>query len=285
MIKNVLLFAFFIISFNSIAQKAQRIGYIDMEYILQNIPEYTEAQSKINQKALGWQKEIEGKQKEIEALEAEFNNEKALLTKELIIEKEEDIHLSIVELKQVQEIYFGSNGDLFFLRQQLVQPIQDLVYNAIQDIAAKRSYDFIFDKSSDLVMLFSNSQYDVSEMVIASLTRSEKLNEIREKREALLNKKNNTTVTTKETVKDSEVADEKAAAINDAQIEKEAAINEAQSEKEAKRLELQKSLEAKKEEQLKKREELKKAIEEKRLQRIQEIEAAKKAQQEKKENN
>ena len=285
MIKNVLLFAFFIISFNSIAQKAQRIGYIDMEYILQNIPEYTEAQSKINQKALGWQKEIEGKQKEIEALEAELNNEKALLTKELIIEKEEDIHLSIVELKQVQEIYFGSNGDLFFLRQQLVQPIQDLVYNAIQDIAAKRSYDFIFDKSSDLVMLFSNSQYDVSEMVIASLTRSEKLNEIREKREALLNKKNNTTVTTKETVKDSEVADEKAAAINDAQIEKEAAINEEQSEKEAKRLELQKSLEAKKEEQLKKREELKKAIEEKRLQRIQEIEAAKKAQQEKKENN
>ena len=116
MIKNVLLFAFFIISFNSIAQKAQRIGYIDMEYILQNIPEYTEAQSKINQKALGWQKEIEGKQKEIEALEAELNNEKALLTKELIIEKEEDIHLSIVELKQVQEIYFGSNGDLFFFK-------------------------------------------------------------------------------------------------------------------------------------------------------------------------
>ena len=139
MTKNVLLFAFLILSFSTIAQKAQRIGYIDMEYILQNIPEYTEAQLKIDEKAIVWQHEIESKQQEVEDLRAELNNEKALLTKELIIEKEEDIQLKIVEVKQVQETYFGSNGDLFFLRQQLVQPIQDLVYNAIQDIATKRS--------------------------------------------------------------------------------------------------------------------------------------------------
>ena len=285
MIKKVLLFAFLIVSLNSIAQKAQRIGYIDMEYILQNIPEYTEAQSNINEKALGWQKEIEEKQKEIDGLKAELNNEKALLTKDLIIEKEEDIQLLIVELKQVQELYFGANGDLFFLRQQLVQPIQDLVYNAVQDIASKRSYDFIFDKSSDLVMLFSNSQYDVSEMVIASLTRSEKLNEIKEKREALLNKKNAVPVKANQSVKVDQATDEQAALKIEAQSEKEEAVNQALSEAEAKRLELQKSLEAKKAEQIKKREELKKAIEAKRLQRIQEIEEAKKALQEKRENN
>lgn len=285
MIKKVLLFAFLIVSLNSIAQKAQRIGYIDMEYILQNIPEYTEAQSNINEKALGWQKEIEEKQKEIDGLKAELNNEKALLTKDLIIEKEEDIQLLIVELKQVQELYFGANGDLFFLRQQLVQPIQDLVYNAVQDIASKRSYDFIFDKSSDLVMLFSNSQYDVSEMVIASLTRSEKLNEIKEKREALLNKKNAVPVKANQSVNVDQATDEQAALKIEAQSEKEEAVNQALSEAEAKRLELQKSLEAKKAEQIKKREELKKAIEAKRLQRIQEIEEAKKALQEKRENN
>ncbi len=266
MTKNVLLFAFVMLSLTSIAQKAQRIGYIDMEYILQKVPDYNEAQTKINEKAQVWQNEIESKQQEIEKLKADLNNEKALLTKDLISEKEEDIQLKIAEVKQVQETYFGSNGDLFFLRQQLVQPIQDLVYNAIQDIATKRNYDFIFDKSSDLVMLFSNEQYNVSELIIASINRSEKLTEIKEKREALTNnkKESEATIITND---NSEV------------------INDAQQEKEAKKAELQASLEAKKAEQIKKREELKKAIEEKRLQRIKEIEEAKKAKEEQTENN
>lgn len=261
MTKNVLLIAFLILSLNSIAQKAQRIGYIDMEYILQNIPDYTEAQSKINAKAITWQSNIQSQQKEIEDLKAELNNEKALLTKELIVEKEEDIQIKETELKILQETYFGSNGDLFFLRQQLVQPIQDLVYNAVQDIASKRNYDFIFDKSSDLIMLFSNQQYDVSELVISSINRTEKLNEVKAKREALTNKEAVTT-------------------IND-----DGTTDNVISEREQKRAELQKKLEEKKAEQLKKREELKKAIEDKRLQRIKEIEEAKKAKEAKKENN
>ena len=260
MTKHVLLVAFIFFSFQAFAQKAQRIGYIDMEYILQNIPEYTEAQNKINAKAITWQNNIDAQQKEIENLKAELNNEKALLTKELIAEKEEDIQFKITELKKLQEMYFGSNGDLFFLRQQLVQPIQDLVYNAVQDIASKRNYDFIFDKSSDLVMLFSNEQYNVSELVLSSINRAEKLNEIKTKREAVTNKQpSNTTV------------DE--------------ATENAISEKEQKRLEQQKKLEEKRAEQLKKREELRKAIEEKRLQRIKEIEEAKQAKEAKKENN
>jgi len=261
MTKNVLLLAFLILSLNSIAQKAQRIGYIDMEYILQNIPDYNEAQNKINAKAITWQNNIALQQKEIEDLKTELNNEKALLTKELIVEKEEDIQIKETELKKLQETYFGSNGDLFFLRQQLVQPIQDLVYNAVQDIASKRNYDFIFDKSSDLIMLFSNKQYDVSELVISSITRTEKLNEVKAKREALTNK-------------------ESATVTND-----DGATENALTEREQKRAELQQKLEEKKAEQLKKREALKKAIEDKRLQRIKEIEEAKKAKEAKKENN
>lgn len=259
MIKNVLLFAFLFIGFSSIAQKSQRIGYIDMEYILQNVPDYNEAQNKINAKAITWQNNIDQQQKEIENLKTELNNEKVLLTEELIAEKEEDIQIKISELKKLQETYFGSNGDLFFLRQQLVQPIQDLVYNAVQDIAVKRNYDFIFDKSSDLVMLFSNEQYDVSELVISSINRTEKLNEVKAKREAVNQKGVDT--------------------------ENNAEVANAISEKEQKRAELQQKLEEKKAEQLRKREELKKAIEEKRLQRIKEIEEAKKAKEEKKENN
>ena len=185
MTKKVLLFAFVILSFSSIAQKAQRIGYIDMEYILENIPEYNEAQSKLNSKALTWQKNIEKQQQEIEALKAELNIEKALMTKELILDKEEDIQIKNLELKKMQDSYFGVNGDLFLLRQQLVQPIQDLVYNAIQDIAVKRKYDFVLDKSTDLIMLYTNSQYDISELVIKSITKEKKLDAIKEKQKGI----------------------------------------------------------------------------------------------------
>ena len=99
MTKKVLLFAIVILSISSYAQKAQRIGYIDMEYILENIPEYIEAQSQINTKAGSWQKNITKSQIEIESLKSDLAIEKALLTKDLILEREEDIQIRILELK------------------------------------------------------------------------------------------------------------------------------------------------------------------------------------------
>jgi Skp family chaperone for outer membrane proteins len=258
MTKKVLLFAFLILSFSSVAQKTQRIGYIDMEYILENIPEYKDAQSKINAKAIVWQNNVDKLQKEIETLKAELYNEKALLTKDLIEEKEEDIQIKELELKKLQISYFGDDGDLYLLRQQLVKPVQDLVYNAIQDIATKRKYDFVLDNSSDLIMLYTNNQYDISELVINSISKSKKLNAVNTRLE------DNATVEIEETVIDNS-ADEK---VND---------------RAAKKAEMQKKIADKKAAQIKKREELKKAVEEKRLQRIKEIEAAKKAKVEKKE--
>jgi Skp family chaperone for outer membrane proteins len=263
MTKKVLLFAFLILGFSAIAQKAQRIGYIDMEYILENIPEYKEAQSKLNSKALTWQSNIEKQQKEIEALKSELNIEKALMTKELILDKEEDIQIKVLELKKLQDSYFGVEGDLFLLRQQLVQPIQDLVYNAIQDIAVKRKYDFVLDKSTDLIMLYTNKQYDISELVINSITREKTLEAAQEKR-----KGNDSSVVKDET---------------DNQETKE--IEKKLTDREAKKAELQKKIEEKRAAQLKKREELKKAIEAKRLKRIKDIEEAKKAKEQQNKNN
>ena len=263
MTKKVLLFAFVILSFSSIAQKAQRIGYIDMEYILENIPEYNEAQSKLNSKALSWQNNIEKLQQEIDALKAELNIEKALMTKELILDKEEDIQIKNLELKQMQDSYFGVNGDLFLLRQQLVQPIQDLVYNAIQDIAVKRKYDFVLDKSSALIMLYTNSQYDISELVIKSITREKKLDAIKEKQKGKTPDIVNNETDSQENVENTKKLDERA----------------------AKKAALQQKIDEKRAAQLKKREELKKAIEAKRLKRIQDIEDAKKAKEEKNKNN
>ncbi|GGK55476.1 MULTISPECIES: OmpH family outer membrane protein [Flavobacteriaceae] len=261
MTKKVLLFAFLILGFSAIAQKAQKIGYIDMEYILENIPEYKEAQSKLNSKALTWQQNIEKQQKEIEALKSELNIEKALMTKELILDKEEDIQIKTLELKKLQDSYFGVEGDLFLLRQQLVQPIQDLVYNAIQDIAVKRKYDFVLDKSTDLIMLYTNKQYDISELVIKSISREQKLDAAKEKK-----KGNNSNIVNTE---------------GDNQETKE--VEKKLTDREAKKAELQKKIEEKRALQLKKREDLKKAIEAKRLKRIKEIEDAKKAKETKQE--
>jgi len=263
MTKKVLLFAFLISTITITAQKAQKIGYIDMEYILENIPEYNDAQAKINAKAAKWQTEIEKQQKEIDNLKAELINEKALLTEELIIDKEEDIEIKELELKQLQIAHFGSDGDLYFLRKQLVKPIQDLVYNSIQDIAKKRKYDFVLDKSSDLIMLYTNSSFDISDLVISSITRTKKVEEANERKN-----------------KNHEVE-----SINEINDKKTDAAEQKVDERAAKKAALQKKIEEKKAAQLKKREELKKAIEEKRKKRIKEIEEAKKAKEEKNKNN
>lgn len=261
MIRNVLLIVFLIVSSSAISQKTQRIGYIDMEYILQNIPEYNVAQAKINEKSASWINNIDKQQKEIDDLKSDLTNEKALLTKELIAEKEEDILIKELDLKKLQNAYYGANGDLFFLRKQLVQPIQDLVYNAIQDIAKNRKYDFILDNSTNLIMLYSNDAYNISDLVITSINRIKKIEDVKEKQNA----RNNSVSETPEVVNEE--------------------VQKRTDEREDKRAEMLKKLEEKKAEQLKKREELKNAIEAKRQQRIQEIEEAKKAKEEKKENN
>jgi len=262
MIKKVILFTLLVSTFTLSAQKAQRFGYVDMEYILENIPEYVESEAKINAKALTWKNNIEAKQNEIDALKIDLGNEKALLTKELIEDKEEDIQIKELELKKLQNAYFGTNGDLYFLRRQLVKPIQDLVFNAVQDIATKRKYDFVFDKSADLIMLYSNKKFDISDIVITSISRAKKNDAANEKRNARSKKNNDISVETKP------------AEIN---VEAQQKIDE----KAQKRLDLQKSIELKRAAQLKKREELLKANEAKKQQRIKEIEAAKKAKEEK----
>ena len=265
MIKKVFLLTFLIVGISSIAQRSQRIGYIDMEYILENLPEYNEAQSQINSKALNWQKKIEKQQKEIDDLKTELNIERALMTNELILDKEEDIQIKTLEIKKLQDSYFGVNGDLFLLRQQLVQPIQDLVYNAIQDIAVKRKYDFVLDKSTDLVMLYTNKQYDISELVIKSISQTKKVEKVKEKQ------------------KGKEIGPDIVNNNTDNQESKE--VTKKLDERATKKAQLQKKIEEQRAAQLKKREELKKAIEAKRLKRIQDIEDAKKAKEEKNTNN
>ena len=108
-------------------------------------------------------------------LKSDLANEKIILTKDLIEEKEEEITIKQGQLRRLESLYFGPNGDLFSLRKQLVKPIQDRVYNAIQTIAAKKRYDFVFDKSSELVLLYSNKKYDISDLILRAIDRTRSL--------------------------------------------------------------------------------------------------------------
>ncbi|WNM19318.1 OmpH family outer membrane protein [Flavobacterium capsici] len=166
-----------------------KIGYIDMEYILQNVNDYSEAKNQLEQKAQKWKQDIEAKKVEIAKLKDALKTEKALLTKELIEEREEEIAFQEQELLDFQQKRFGPNGDLITQKAVLVKPIQDQVFTAVQDIAEQQKYDFIFDKSSDLTMLFANKRYDISDRVLRTLNRAEKRQQMSNKQLKDLEKK------------------------------------------------------------------------------------------------
>ena len=159
----------------SIAQKSQNIAYIDMEYILENVPEYVTAQNNLNTKVETWKSKLKKLERHIEVLKTDLANEKAILTKDLTEEREEDIIIKQEELARLESLYFGPNGDMFLLRKQLIKPVQDLVYNSVQGIAKRKKYDFVFDKSSELVMLYSNKKHDISELVLSSIVKDRRI--------------------------------------------------------------------------------------------------------------
>ncbi|MGB1042318.1 MAG: OmpH family outer membrane protein [Tenacibaculum sp.] len=164
--KNILSIVLLLITSTIVAQKSQRMAYIDMEYILQNIPEYLEAQNSLDAKVLKWKAKLDKEARAIEVLKTDLINEKAILTKDLIEEREEDITIKQEALRRLESLYFGPKGDMYNLRKQLIKPVQDQVYNAVQTIASRKKYDFVFDKSSELVMLYSNKKHDISDLVV-----------------------------------------------------------------------------------------------------------------------
>jgi Skp family chaperone for outer membrane proteins len=170
-------------NFISNAQRGVRIGYIDTEYILQNVPEYQEATMQLDGKVQQWKAEIEQRLSGIDTKKNQLNSERVLLTKELYEERLEDITFEEAEILDYQQKRFGPNGDLMIQKKQLIQPIQDQIFAAVQEIAGNKQYDFIFDKSADVVMLYSAERFDISELVLRSITRSSKRTQAQSKAE------------------------------------------------------------------------------------------------------
>ena len=171
------------ISLSSFAQRSVRIGYIDTEYILQNVPEYQDASTQLDTKVQKWKSEIEQRLSSIDQKKKQLINESVLLTSELLEERQEEISIEESEILDYQQKRFGPNGDLMLQKKQLMQPIQDQIFTAVQEIAKNKKYDFVFDKSTDMTMLYSADRYDISEQVLRSITRTSKRTQAQSRKE------------------------------------------------------------------------------------------------------
>jgi Skp family chaperone for outer membrane proteins len=172
-----------LMSWSALAQRGVRIGYIDTEYILQNVPEYQDASAQLESKVQKWKSDIDLRLSAVEQKKKQLSSESVLLTPELIKERQEEINIEENEILDYQQKRFGPNGDLMIQRKQLMQPVQDQIFAAVQEIATSRQYDFVFDKSTDVVMLYSADRYDISDQVLRSITRTSKRSQAANKQE------------------------------------------------------------------------------------------------------
>jgi len=188
-ILRILCFTTILFSCNLInAQKGVRIGYIDMNVILDNISEYKKSIKILDDRIIQWKKEIEQKKNQLSQFQNQLNAERVLLTAELISDREIEINDYANEIIALQEKRFGPNGDRIKQRRKLITPIQDQVLIIVQQIAEEKKYDFIFDRSSDIVMLYSAKNYDISDLVLKRIKVKEKIKARNEKINALKNK-------------------------------------------------------------------------------------------------
>ena len=148
---------------------SQKYAIIDTRYILDKIPEYKTAQKQLDDIAAGWQKDIDAKQMELDNMYKAFEAEQVMLSDELKKKREDQLFNKEKELRDLQRKRFGFEGDLFKKRQELVKPVQDKVYNAVQKLAVQRSYDFILDKSEGITVIFADPKLDKSEDVLKEL--------------------------------------------------------------------------------------------------------------------
>lgn len=149
---------------------AQRYAIIDTRYILSKLSEYSDAQKKLDAFSLQWQKEIDDKQALLDQMYRNYEAEKIMLSEELLKKREDDLFNKEKEVRDLQKKRFGFEGDLFKKRQELVKPIQDKVYNAVQKLAVARQYDLILDKSEGITVIFADPKLDRSDDVLKELT-------------------------------------------------------------------------------------------------------------------
>ena len=149
--------------------RAQKIAFVDMAYILKNLPQYETANEQLSMITRRWQKEIETAQREAEVLDANYRSEQIFLSPELKEKREAEILAKEQEVLELKRKYFGPEGELFKKRESLIKPIQDEIYAAIQEIAQEKRYEVVKDKSADPTMIFMSTKLDISDLVLQKL--------------------------------------------------------------------------------------------------------------------
>ena len=163
------IFLFVVIIFFAATVQAQKFAYVDTQYILDNIPEFAEAQSQLDEISVQWQKEIEAKLAEVDKMYKDYQTQAVLLPDDMKKKKEQEIVDKEKDAKNLQRTRFGKDGDLFKKRQELVKPIQEKIYNAIQELSTSNNYAVVFDKGGSLTMMYANPKYDISDEVLDNL--------------------------------------------------------------------------------------------------------------------
>lgn len=221
-----------------LAQKPNRIAYVDMEYILANVPEYQQASAQLEERVQQWRSELEKDQKKVEEMKIALEQERPLLTKELIEEREANIGFEESKIAEYQQKRFGTNGDFILQKKRLIQPVQDQVFNAIQEIGEQRNYDLIFDRTSNLGIVFIAERHNISDQVLRSITRASGREQLNSRKEiAEMEKEENRTVE-----EDQEIA-EKQEAVTSARNERQALLDQRKQERDSIRAVKQKEFE------------------------------------------
>ena len=148
---------------------AQKFAMVDMDYILKNIPSYETANEQLNIISKKWQSEIEAKMLEVQNLYKNYQTELVFLSDEMKVQREEEIIAKEKEAQEIKRNYFGQEGELFKKRQSLMKPIQDEVFNVIQELSREKDYSLIFDKSSAMSVIFASPKIDISDEVLIKL--------------------------------------------------------------------------------------------------------------------
>ena len=149
--------------------QAQKYACVNTDYIMRSVPEYNQALAKINKFIAEWQQELQNKQQEVDELRQQYQQEAYLLPDNLKQRRQDEIHSKESELRSLQQQRFGAGGDLDQKRAELMKPVQDRVYNAIERVAREKNYAFVFDKSASATVLYVSEKYDISNLVLEML--------------------------------------------------------------------------------------------------------------------
>ena len=158
-----------VMSFGTAFAKDQSVAYIDMTYILKNLPQYEQANEQLTMLSKRWQKEIDAAQQEARVMATNYQTEQIFLTETMRTQREQEIVKKEQEVLELKRKYFGQEGELYKKREALIKPIQDEIYNAIQELANEKHIDVVKDRSADPALIYMSSKLDVSDQVLQKL--------------------------------------------------------------------------------------------------------------------